>query len=224
MEKPFNSLKANRILYVSVVAALCVVAIVIGIIAAASRPAETEPPLDQGTQPGTENKNPSEDKPTGGEGNGVPEFLCPLSGTVSSRHDTETLVFSESMGDWRTHTGIDIATSLGAVVSCVADGTVKEVVDDAMMGKCVSVEHAGGVVSIYRNLDEALADGIAAGATVRAGDAIGTVGETALRELADEPHLHFEMTVDGKPVDPLTLLSEESREACLPEEDTVYEN
>lgn len=219
MEKPFESLKANRILYVSVVAVLCVVAIVIGIVAAASRPAETEPPVDE--NPPAEQNPPTEEKPTGGK---EAEFLCPLSGAVSRRHDTETLVYSSTMGDWRIHTGVDIATSLGAVVSCVADGTVKEVFDDAMMGKCVSVAHEGGVVSIYRNLDEDLADGIKAGAAVSAGDAIGTVGESALCELADEPHLHFEMTVDGKPVDPLSLLSEESRETCLTEKDEAYEN
>lgn len=219
MEKPFESLKANRILYVSVVAVLCVVAIVIGIVAAASRPAETEPPVDE--NPPAEQNPPTEEKPTGGK---EAEFLCPLSGAVSRRHDTETLVYSSTMGDWRIHTGVDIATSLGAVVSCVADGTVKEVFDDAMMGKCVSVAHEGGVVSIYRNLDEDLSDGIKAGAAVSAGDAIGTVGESALCELADEPHLHFEMTVDGKPVDPLSLLSEESRETCLTEKDEAYEN
>ena len=220
MEKPFNTLKANRILYVSVVAALCVVAIVIGIVAAASRPSETHPPEDK--PPVTDNGTPGDDKPTSGEGE--TEFLCPLSGVVSRKHDTETLVFSNTMGDWRIHTGVDITTSLGATVSCVADGTVKEVFDDAMMGKCVSVSHADGVVSIYRNLGDELADGIAAGASIAAGDAIGTVGESALCELADEPHLHFEMTVNGAPVDPLSLLSEESRESSLTVEDEVYEN
>ena len=220
MEKPFNTLKANRILYVSVVAALCVVAIVIGIVAAASRPNETQPPEDK--PPVTDNQTPSDDKPTSGDGE--VEFLCPLSGVVSRKHDTETLVFSNTMGDWRTHTGVDITTSLGATVSCVADGTVKEVFDDAMMGKCVSVSHADGVVSIYRNLAEELADGITAGASIAAGDAIGTVGESALCELADEPHLHFEMTVNGAPVDPLSLLSEQSRESSLTVEDEVYEN
>lgn len=221
MEKPFNTQKANRILYVSVVAALCVVAIVIGIVAAASRPNEVEPPDDTGNPPATENQTPN-DKPTAGDEEKT-EFLCPLSGTVSRRHDTDALVFSPTMGDWRTHTGVDIATSLGASVCCVADGTVTRVYDDAMMGKCVSVEHADGVISIYRNLDEQLADGIAAGAKLSAGEVIGTVGESALCELADEPHLHFEMTVNGVPTDPLTLLSEESREACLTEEDEVYE-
>jgi murein DD-endopeptidase MepM/ murein hydrolase activator NlpD len=106
----------------------------------------------------------------------------------------------------------------------VADGKVKEVFDDAMMGKCVSVEHEGGVVSIYRNLSEELAAGITAGASVSAGDAIGTVGESALCELAEEPHLHFEMTVNGIPTDPLSLLSENSRAASLTEKDEIYEN
>ena len=223
MEKPFNTLKANRILYVSVVAALCVVAIVIGIVAAASRPTDTQSPADDQT-PGTENQLPGEDKPTGGDTVKEVEYLCPLSGRVSREHDTDTLVFSSTMGDWRIHTGVDITTSLGAVVSCVADGTVKEVFDDAMMGKCVSVAHADGVVSIYRNLGEELAEGITAGASIAAGDAIGTVGESALCELAEEPHLHFEMMVNGALVDPLDHLSEESVSASLTFDEEVFED
>ncbi len=225
MEKPFHSAKANRILYVCVVATLCVVAIVIGIAAAANRPdGQDTPPATTPPQDNTQNQPNQPDQPTGAGESEEQEFLCPLSGTVVQEHDTETLVFSPTMGDWRIHTGMDIAASLGDTVCASADGTVKEVWDDAMMGKCVSIAHADNVVTVYKNLDATLAEGIAAGRSVRAGDSIGTVGESAMAELADEPHLHFEMTVNGEPVDPLSYLSDESKQASLTVKDEVYED
>jgi murein DD-endopeptidase MepM/ murein hydrolase activator NlpD len=220
-----NSQRANRILYTVVVAVLCVVAIVIGIVAAANRttkPPVTEPPV---TDPSGTNPNPDGggDKPTGDTK--PTEYLCPISGTVSQKHVVDDLIYSETMGDWRTHAGMDIAASLGTTVSASADGTVREVFEDAMMGTCVSVEHEGGVITVYKNLSATLADGIKAGASVKSGQAIGTVGETAISELADEPHLHFEMTVNGEVVDPLDYLSEESKEASLTfDEEDVYED
>lgn len=220
-----HSQKTNRILYTVVVAVLCVVAIVIGIVAAANRstkPPVTEPPV---TDPSGTNPNPDDggDKPTGDPA--PVEYLCPISGTVSQKHVVDDLVYSESMGDWRTHAGMDIAASLGETVSASADGTVREVFEDAMMGTCVSVEHEGGVITVYKNLAATLAEGIKAGASVKSGQAIGTVGETAISELADEPHLHFEMTVNGEVVDPLDYLSEASKEASLTfDEENVYED
>ena len=64
----------------------------------------------------------------------------------------------------------------------------------------------------------------AVGEAVRAGQTLGCVGETTLVELADEPHLHREMTVDGKPVDPLEYISEASRAASFTYADEQYEN
>jgi murein DD-endopeptidase MepM/ murein hydrolase activator NlpD len=106
------------------------------------------------------------------------------------------------MGDWRTHLGVDVACELGTEVLAVADGTVSRVREDPFMGVCVSVEHSGKAVSIYRNLAKEVGDGIVEGCTVKAGDVIGTVGETAMNEIAQEPHLHYELTVDGKNVNP----------------------
>ena len=93
-----------------------------------------------------------------------------------------------------------------------------------MMGTCVSIDHGNDVVTIYKNLDEALPETIAAGKTVKAGDAIGVVGESALEELAEEPHLHFEMMVSGEPVDPLSYLAEESVSASLTFDEEVFED
>lgn len=230
MEKHTNPLKNSRILYITVVAVLCVTAIIIGIVAATNRakPApddsattpppssDTQQPSDGGnTTPPAEQQKPAETKPT---------YLCPIAGVVNEKHDAETLVFSSTMGDWRIHTGIDIATSLGETVCASADGTVKEVWEDVMMGTCISIDHGNGVVTVYKNLNESLPDTVAAGKTVKAGDAIGVVGESALEELAEEPHLHFEMLVNGESVDPLDHLSDESISASLTFDEEVVED
>ena len=228
-EKKQNSQKANRILYTVVVAVLCTVAVIIGIVAIANRQ-DTPPVLpDAGTgttaTPGTSGTKPNgttPSQPTGGEEKEV--YLCPLSGNVARAHDPENFYYSQAMGDWRTHTGIDIAASLGDAVTAAADGVVDEIWEDALMGTCVSVKHGEEVKSIYKNLAPELASGITVGAEVKAGDTLGCVGESALCELADEAHLHFEMTQAGAAVDPLTLLSEESREASLTFNEEVFED
>ena len=230
MEKQTNPLKNSRILYITVVAVLCVTAIIIGIVAATNRAkpspdgGSTTPPPSGGTQQPNDGGNttppPEQQKPAESK----PSYLCPIAGVVNEKHDADTLVFSSTMGDWRIHTGIDIATSLGETVRASADGTVKEVWEDVMMGTCVSIDHGNGVLTVYKNLNEALPDTIAAGKTVKAGDAIGVVGESALEELAEEPHLHFEMMVNGELVDPLVHLSEESVSASLTFDEEVFED
>lgn len=89
------------------------------------------------------------------------------------------------------------------------------------MGWCVAVSHAGDCLTVYKNLAAELAEGIEANATVQKGQLIGHVGETALHEIADEPHLHMEMTVKGLQVDPLEYFSEAVLKTLS--EDTIYE-
>lgn len=229
-DKRTNSPKANRILYAVAVTVLCVLAVVIAVFAAANR-ADTNTPPANGTTATTAKKptatqpnGQTPSKPTGGEETETEVYLCPISGSVSRRHDPENLIYSPTMGDWRTHSGIDIAAKLGDTVKAVADGRVIEVREDVKMGVSVAIEHKNGVISIYRNLAPELASGIAVGAEVKSGDAIGQVGESALCELADEAHLHFEMTQAGAEVDPLTLLDEASCEASLTFDEEVYED
>ena len=226
MENKKLSPKANRILYTSVVAALCVVALIIGIVAAANR--TTAPTEQPGTTPsGMSTQPPAQENPNDQETelptDGGLTFTAPVIDTVSKSFEDEELSYSETMADWRTHPALDIAASLGDTVRAAADGTVKEIWDDAMMGKCIAIEHEDEIVTIYKNLGEVLADGIKVGSRVSSGDAIATVGESALRELAEEPHLHFEMSVKGEAVDPMEYLSEESRETLLGGEDNAYE-
>ena len=140
-------------------------------------------------------------------------MIPPVSGRIYKKHDPTLSVYSQTLDDYRVHLGVDIATSLGAPVYAVADGQVEKIWEDALMGVCVAVEHGNNTVSVYKNLAVELAEGITVGAAVKQGQQLGNVGDTAMVEMADEPHLHFEMTENGEQVDPLTFFSDEDREA-----------
>lgn len=163
--------------------------------------------------PPTYNEGNKDDVSAGGNGE-KEEFMLalPIEGTLAKGHDATIQVWSDTMGDYRVHLGIDIVTKENAPVFAAADGEVARVWDDALMGKCVAVSHGGEIYTVYKNLSETLADGIEKGTKVKCGQKIGNVGETAISELADEPHVHFEMTVDGLNVDPLDYFDKNAKD------------
>lgn len=128
-------------------------------------------------------------------------YFRPSDGDTLKGYRMTSLVYSKTMNDYRTHSGIDIASDVGSKVRCYADGVISDVADDPFMGKTVRVTHEYGLVSVYQNLMDELPDTVKVGKSVKAGDVIGAVGETALAEAADEPHLHFELLLDGSPID-----------------------
>lgn len=132
-----------------------------------------------------------------------PTYVLPIeSGKVQKACAIDRLVFSETMQDFRVHTGIDISAPLGTPVRCYTDGTVESVSHDDFLGVTVTVKHDYGLITIYRNLNTMLPNGIAAGCSLKAGDVIGYVGSTATAEASDPPHLHFEMKANGTFIDP----------------------
>ncbi len=132
-----------------------------------------------------------------------PLYANPIAdGEILKECALDTLVFSATMNDYRVHTGIDIAAPLGEEVLCYSAGTVEAVKTDDFYGTVVSVRHDYGLVTVYANLAPELAEGIAVGTELKTGDVLGYVGKTALSESADAPHLHFEMLLDGKNIDP----------------------
>ena len=78
-----------------------------------------------------------------------------------------------------------------------------------MMGVCLSIDHGNGLSSHYKNLSAEIPEGIAVGSEVKAGQTIGAVGESCLVELAETEHLHFEVTKNGKHVDPMAYLQKD---------------
>ena len=137
-----------------------------------------------------------------------PKFYSPVSGEIIKSHDLTKLVFSETMGDYRVHQGIDIKANIGTDVVCFTDGVVSSVYDDYFYGTTVEITHDRGVVSYYMNLNPELKAGIAVGSEIKAGEVFAKVGSTARIEAADEPHLHFELRVNGELIDPKEELPE----------------
>ena len=137
-------------------------------------------------------------------------YTWPVDGEELRGFSVEALAYDQTMGDWRTHDGVDLAAGEGTNVLCVSDGVVKEVFVDDLMGATVVVDHQNGVISTYSNLS---ADPVAAvGQEVEAGSVLGTVGATAIAESTLPSHLHLEMTRDGEAVDPVSLFPERTGE------------
>ena len=132
--------------------------------------------------------------------------MWPLEGDVVATFSQDTLTWSETMADWRTHEGLDIAAAQGDLVYAVQDGTVTAVYEDDYLGNVVVVSHAGDISTLYANLTET--PSVVVGDTVAAGDVVGQVGNTALLETAEADHLHFEVFRNGVAADPLSYLPE----------------
>lgn len=196
-----NDKKNLRIFYLCLAAILTVVAImIIAITVARKNTPDTNIP--NSSQQSTNNDQGNADAGIEDENN-LPTFVSPLADcTLDVDFSDTVLVFSPTMKDYRTHTAIDLSANLGDEVMAVADGIVKNIWQDPFMGTCVSIEHSGNAVSYYKNLDPVVKEGLVIGASVKAGDVIGAVGESAMNEVAQDPHLHFELKVNDKHIDP----------------------
>ena len=161
-------------------------------------PSPTEKPAEPSPTP----------TPSAGEDDEVsakdPLYVWPVNGQVAVAFSSDELTYDKTMGDWRTHRGIDIEAALGSKVCAITDGTVKEVRQDDLMGTTVVVDHADGYQSIYSNLQAK--PSVSAGQKVTCGEVLGAVGESALGEWGVVSHLHLAVLKDGKAVDPATVL------------------
>ncbi len=131
---------------------------------------------------------------------------APVKGDILKDYSIDELVYFPTMQDWRVHEGIDYAVDLGTEVHAAADGTVESVTEDSMLGASVVLRHADGTQTMYANLEEGSAP--EAGKTVKAGETIGKVGQTAALEINDGTHLHFAVMKDDKMMDPHTYLED----------------
>ena len=131
--------------------------------------------------------------------------VSPLQGEVVAAFSVDQLQYNETLDDWRTHDGVDIAAAEGDAVLAACAGTVASVSDDPLMGTTVVLRHSDGYETTYANLQAEPA--VETGDTVTAGQAIGAVGTTAVAESARGAHLHFSVTKVGETVDPVTFLN-----------------
>ena len=132
-----------------------------------------------------------------------PAFVMPIEGEVFGVFSGGELVRNVTLGEWRTHDGIDIRAEKGSPVRAVADGVVSRVYQDPMWGTVVEITHADGFTSVTSGLDPAVA--VSQGSSIRAEDTIGVVGDL-LAEVSLDSHIHFGMKQDGSWVDPISAM------------------
>lgn len=123
------------------------------------------------------------------------EYVVSVNGFSGS-----TPVFSESLGDWRLHQGVDFITETSVEVTAAADGIVEDVYDDGLMGTTVLILHADGTRTLYQSLD--INPEVIKGMSVTRGYVIGRTGTTADAESLIGCHLHYAVIKDGAYVEP----------------------
>lgn len=131
-------------------------------------------------------------------------FIYPVEGEIIKNYAKENLVFSETLQEWTTHNGIDIKAERTSVVKAAEEGTILAIKNDPRYGLTVIIEHEDGYKTIYSNL--LTAEFVVEDEKVNKGQSIGTVGNSAVFEIADEAHLHFEILKDNENLDPKAYL------------------
>ena len=129
----------------------------------------------------------------------------PLEGQTVAVYAVDALTYNQTTRDWRTHDGLDIGADAGTQVCAAADGMVYTVFEDDTMGTTVIISHEDGYVTEYASLSQEVL--VTQGQRVTLGEPIGTVGTTALLETALGDHVHFSVTRNGEPVDPVEFLN-----------------
>ena len=124
-------------------------------------------------------------------------FAWPVSGTITSPYGWRSNPFG---GSPDFHPGLDIAAPAGTTVTAAAGGTVILAQWYGGYGNFVMIDHGGNVSSGYGHLSAIY---VSVGQQVSRGQAIGAVGSTGH---STGPHVHFEIRVNGKPVDPTPRL------------------
>jgi murein DD-endopeptidase MepM/ murein hydrolase activator NlpD len=135
---------------------------------------------------------PSGPLPTGGG-----EFLWPAAGPLTSPFGYRV---HPIFGDTRLHSGIDIGAAYGAPVIAADSGSVSYVGAMSGYGNVIIIDHGGGIATTYNHLSGYY---VSSGQSMSRGARIGAVGCTGY---CTGPHLHFEVRVNGNPVDPMPYL------------------
>lgn len=133
------------------------------------------------------------------------DYIMPVeNGEITAVFSIEVPVYSQTLGDWRIHDGIDISAPLGAEVVAVNDGIVDSIECHDLYGVTVVLKHTDGKKTTYSNLEDSVE--LEQGQVISQGDIVGKIGETAVFEIADGPHLHLEMSQNGQKIDPAKII------------------
>ena len=150
-----------------------------------------------------EEKNNNTEKTQSNENKEI-KFTAPVNGEILREFAKDSLVYSNTLEEWITHTGVDIKADKTTVVKAAANGKVESIKNDPRYGLTVIVSHSDGYKTVYANL--LTAEYVVEGEEIEAGQTIGTVGNSSSFEIADDYHLHFELIKDGEYLNPCTLM------------------
>jgi len=128
----------------------------------------------------------------------IPELKKPVDGEIMVTYAKDSLVYSETLKEYRTHLAYDFPGSLGQSVYAAAGGEVVEAGSDKLLGEYVVIRHSDRFQTAYYCLESYNVD---EGDEVEAGDVIGAIGESSLIEVSQGPHLHFVAMLDGQSVE-----------------------
>lgn len=131
----------------------------------------------------------------------APASTQPVSGRVLNSYSGDELVYSKTLGDWRTHNGVDYACTQGAAVAAPVAGKVVSAGAEGNWGTVVVLEDAAG--RLWR-LCGVADPAVKAGDTVTAGQKLGAVGTVGC-ECAEESHIHVEVKQGESYLDPAKL-------------------
>lgn len=125
-------------------------------------------------------------------------LLRPVDGETALEYSLQS-VYSETMKDWRAHTGMDIEAPLTTEVKAAADGQISKCYEDKLWGNIIEITHKGGLKTVYKGVSTLSM--VSIGKEVAKGDVISGVG-TVPSESKAMPHLHFEVWQDGVCINP----------------------
>lgn len=129
------------------------------------------------------------------------KFVNPLKTVeVVKDYAQSKLQFNSTLKQWEAHKAVDLKGNIGDEVLACADGKVLSVENSHLLGTTVTIEHSSGFKTVYASLNEKV--NVKAGDTIKAGEVIGTLDNSAKGELNEGVHLHFELLKDGKKIDP----------------------
>lgn len=126
--------------------------------------------------------------------NGIKLAEKPVSGTITSRYGVSSRIRKSN------HTGLDISAKTGTPIKAIADGTVTSAKYSGSYGNLVKIDHGNGVETWYAHTSKMY---VKNGQKVKAGEKIAAVGSTGN---STGPHLHLEIRVNGKHVNPQKYL------------------
>lgn len=158
-------------------------------------PSKQESDDKQGEEETPTNPNPPQEPVVN-----VIVFDVPVSGTVIKDFTDNTVVYNSTLDVYTGHLAIDFSAEEGTEVYACYGGVVESVTTTYLQGTTVTVDHGNGLKSIYNSIEAD--ENIAVGQTLLKGDLIGYCSTNNRSEYKDGSHLHFEVTENGKKVNP----------------------